>query len=151
MIRSIAGGLLCAAISMGVAHAASVDVKVLNKGTHGGMMVFEPSLVRIAPGDTVHFVAADKGHNVESIPGMAPDGATPFSGKMNQDLTVTFDKPGVYGVRCKPHYGMGMVAMVVVGDPVNEDAAKAITQPGKAKQVFGELFTQLDSTKAAAK
>jgi pseudoazurin len=82
---------------------------------------------------------------------MAPDGAAPFSGKMNEDLTVTFDKPGVYGVRCKPHYGLGMVGLVVVGDPVNEDAAKAVTQSGRAKQVFSQLFTELDTTKAAAK
>ena len=31
-------------------------------------------------------------------------------------LTVTFTVPGVYGVKCKPHYGMGMVALVVVGE-----------------------------------
>ena len=63
---------------------------------------------------------------------------------MSEDVSVTFDKPGVYGIRCKPHYGLGMVALVVVGDPaVNLDAAKAIKQPGKAKQAFDALFAQL--------
>ena len=116
---------------------------MLNKGTEG-MMVFEPSVVKVAPGDSVHFIATDKSHNVESIEGMIPAGATPFKGEMNQDLTVTFDQPGVYGVKCKPHYAMGMVALVVVGDPkVNLEAAKAVPQKGKAKKVFEELFGEL--------
>ena len=38
-------------------------------------MVFEPALVKVAPGDTVKFVATDKGHNAETIKGMLPDGA----------------------------------------------------------------------------
>jgi pseudoazurin len=151
MVRPIMYGALLAALSAGGVQAANVEVKALNKGAEGAMMVFEPALVRIAPGDTVRFVATDKGHNVESIKGMAPDGAAPFTSKMNEDVTVTFDKPGVYGVQCKPHYGMGMVALVVVGEPVNEDAAKSITQPGKARQSFSALFGQLDATKTAAK
>jgi pseudoazurin len=115
---------------------------MLNKGTDG-MMVFEPSIVKIAPGDTVHFVATDKGHNVMSIEGMAPGEAAPFKGTMGQDLTVTFDKAGIYGIECKPHYGMGMVGMVVVGEPQNVAEAKAVVQKGKAKQHFEKLFQQL--------
>jgi pseudoazurin len=131
-------------------RAAEVEIKELNKGAQGGIMVFEPAFVRIAPGDTVHFIPTDKGHDAASIPNMLPDGATPFQGKMSQDVVVTFDKPGVYGVRCVPHYGMGMVALIVVGNPVNEDAAKAIPQPGKAKQIFATLFQQLDTQKPAS-
>ena len=67
----------------------------------------------------------------------------PFVGKVNQDIAVTFDKPGVYGVKCLPHYGMGMVALVVVGTPANKDEAMAVTHPGKAKQVFATLFGKL--------
>ncbi|HMA14420.1 MAG TPA: pseudoazurin, partial [Kiloniellaceae bacterium] len=119
-------------------------VKMLNKGA-AGMMVFEPSLLKVAPGDTVHFIAADKGHNVMSVEGMTPEGATPFEGKMNEDLTVTFDKPGVYGVKCKPHYGMGMVGLVVVGNgDANADSAAALKQPGKAAQRFAALFAALE-------
>lgn len=121
------------------ASAADHEVKMLNKGADG-MMVFEPSLLKIAPGDTVHFVATDKGHNVMSIEGMMPEGATPFVGKMNEDLTVTFDKPGAYGFACKPHYGMGMVGLVIVGDPSNLTQAEAVPQKGKAKQHFEKLF-----------
>ena len=53
----------------GVAMADEVEVKMLNKGAEG-LMVFEPALVKIEPGDTVKFVATDKGHNAESIKGM---------------------------------------------------------------------------------
>ena len=51
---------------------------------------------------------------------------------------MKFDQAGIYGVKCAPHYGMGMVAMIVVGTPANEEQAKAVPQTGKAKQVFAD-------------
>jgi len=134
----------------GTALAAEVEVKMLNKGA-AGMMVFEPALVTIAPGDSVKFVATDKSHNAETIKGMVPDDAKPFAGKMNEDVTVTFDQAGVYGVKCMPHYGMGMVSLVVVGKPGNEEAARAVTHAGKAKTVFAGLFDKLAAERMAAK
>lgn len=131
-------GLLLA----GTAHAANHDVKMLNKGPKG-TMAFDPDFVTAAPGDTITFVPTDKSHLVESIKGMIPDGATPFQGKINQALTVTLDKEGVYGVKCAPHYPMGMVALIVVGKPVNLEQAKAVKQTGNAKKVFDELFAQV--------
>jgi len=129
----------------GAANAADHEVDTMNMSPHG-MFRLEPSLLKIAPGDTVHFVAKDKGHDVESIAGMLPDGAEPFKGQMNKDLSVTFTKPGVYGIKCNPHYGMGMVALVVVGDPAaNLKSAEAVSQPGKAKQAFADLFKQVDT------
>ena len=134
----------------GTALAAEVEVKMLNKGA-AGMMVFEPALVTIAPGDSVKFVATDKSHNAETIKGMVPDDAKPFAGKMNEDVTVTFDQAGIYGVKCMPHYGMGMVSLVVVGKPGNEEAARAVTHAGKAKAVFAGLFDKLAAERTAAK
>jgi pseudoazurin len=134
----------------GGAFAAEIEVKMLNKGAEGAM-VFEPALIKVAPGDTVKFISTDKGHNAETIKGMLPADATPFLGKLGADVAVTFDKPGVYGVKCLPHYGMGMVAMVVVGTPTNLDEAKAVPQVGKAKQVMAGLFEKLAGTKTAAK
>ena len=134
-------GLMAAGAVAGTAPAVAAEheVKMLNKGAEG-VMVFEPSLLEIAPGDTVHFVATDKGHNVLSIEGMSPEGTAPFSGKVNEDVTVTFDTPGVYGFECKPHYGMGMVGLVIVGDPANLADAKAVSHKGKAKKRFEQLF-----------
>ena len=134
----------------GGARAAEVEVKLLNKGSDGAVMVFEPAFVKIAPGDTVKFVSADKGHNAESIKGMLPEGAAPFLGKNNEDVAVKFEKD-VYGIKCLPHYGMGMVAMIVVGSPGNVDQAKAVPQVGKAKQVLATLFDKLEASKTAAK
>jgi pseudoazurin len=134
----------------GGANAAEVEVKMLNKGAEG-MMVFEPALIKVAPGDTVKFVATDKGHNAETIKGMLPDGAASFVGKSGEDIAVKFDQAGIYGVKCTPHYGMGMVAMIVVGTPANEEQAKAVPQVGKAKQVFAALFERLAATKTAAR
>jgi hypothetical protein len=54
-------------------------------------------------------------------------------------------------VKCLPHYGMGMVAMIVVGAPTNAEQAKAVPQVGKAKQVFATLFDKLDASKTASK
>jgi pseudoazurin len=147
-MKALLLGAAIALASLGSAAAAEVEIKMLDKGTEG-VMVFEPALVKIEPGDTVKFVAANKGHNVESIKTMIPADAAPFAGKMNEDATVSFDKPGVYGVKCLPHYAMGMVALIVVGTPSNLDEARAVTHPGKAKQVFATLFGKLPAQTAA--
>lgn len=119
--------------------ARTYTVKMLNRGA-AGIMVFDTSILRIKPGESVTFVPADMGHNAESIPGMVPAGAQPFKGAMNKPLTVTFTRPGVYGFKCAPHYSMGMVGVVVVGAPTNLAQAKAVNQPGRAKQVMTGLL-----------
>ena len=149
-MKAITLGTIALLLLGGAAAAAEIEVKMLNKGSDG-VMVFEPSLVKIEPGDTVKFVSTDKGHNAETINGMLPEGAAPFVGKVNQDIAVSFDKPGVYGVKCLPHHAMGMVALVVVGTPANQDEAKAVSHPGRAKQVFATLFGKLDAARTASK
>ena len=143
MRNKIAMAVAIAALMLaGAAQAADHQVQMLNKGDKGAM-VFQPDFIQAQPGDTVTFVPTDKGHDAESIKGMIPDGAEPFKGKMNEQITVTLDKEGVYGVKCTPHYGMGMVALVVVGKPVNLDAAKEVKQMGKAKKVFEALLAEV--------
>ena len=144
------GTILVALTLAGFAEAAEIEVKMLNKGTEGPI-VFEPALVKVEPGDTVKFIATDKGHNAEAIKTMLPEGATPFVGKINEEVIVTFDRPGVYGYKCTPHYGMGMVGIVVVGTPDNAEQAKAVVHPGKAKQTFAKLFDNLAAARTAAK
>ena len=140
MFRMFLAGALMALAATG-ANAAEVEVKMLNKGA-AGAMVFEPALVKIAPGDTVKFVPTDKSHNAETVPEMLPAGAEPFIGKLNEQVDVTFKQNGVYGIKCKPHYGMGMVVLIVVGEPTNLEAAAAAKHPGKAKQVFADLVAK---------
>src|SRR3546814_17257118 len=80
-----------AVATTGTASAAEIEVKMLNKGA-AGMMVFEPAFVKAEPGDTVRFVAVDKGHTAESIKGMLPEGAEPFAGQFNEEITVTLEQ-----------------------------------------------------------
>lgn len=137
----ILAAALAALVPM-AAQAADHEIQMLNKGDKG-VMVFQPDFVQAAPGDTVTFVPTDKGHDAESIKGMIPDGAEPFKGKISQPITVTLTTEGVYGVKCTPHYGMGMVALIVVGKPANLEAASAVKQIGKAKARFAELLAQV--------
>ncbi len=55
---------------------------MLDQGPDGQMMVFEPSFLKIEPGDTVTFVPTDKSHNSETILGMIPEGAEAWRGKI---------------------------------------------------------------------
>ena len=137
-MRTMAKGIVgAAAVILALAlpaAAANFEVHVLNKGAEGAM-VFEPAFVKVAPGDTVTFIPTDKGHNVETIKDMIPEGAQAFKSKMNETYKVTFDKPGAYGVKCTPHVGMGMVGLVTVGDaPANLDAVKTGKLPKKARE-----------------
>lgn len=128
------------------ARAAEHQVLLKTKGENGERNVFEPALLRIEPGDTVTFVPGMKGHNVTTIKGMVPAGAKSFKGKISKEITVTFDVPGVYGLRCLPHYGLGMVGLVVVGDDrSNLKEVRAKQLKGKAKARFEELFAALES------
>jgi pseudoazurin len=143
MVRSVTAALILLLGSTALASAADFEVDMLNKGPDGAM-VFEPPLTKVAVGDTVNFVAKDKGHDAETIPGMLPDGATPIKGQLSQDVSVTFTVPGVYGIKCLPHFSMGMVALGVVGDaPANLVAAKAAQVPPLAKKRLDPLFAQL--------
>lgn len=125
--------------------AATFEVHMKNAG-EGGAMVFEPMLTKIAVGDTVKFIPTDKSHNAETIRGMFPEGGTEFKGKLNEEIDVTFEVPGVYGIKCLPHHAMGMVAVVVVGDDLsNLEAVKAVRNPPKAKERFDAIFAQLEA------
>ena len=83
---SLGFALLSAAIAtfFGLASseglAAEHVVKMMNDNGKGEYMVFEPSFVVAAPGDTIKFVAVDQFHNAETIPEIWPEGAAPFQG-----------------------------------------------------------------------
>jgi pseudoazurin len=134
LMKATLGMAFAVAAMATAANAADFQVQMLNKGKDGAM-VFEPGLVKVAKGDTVTFVPTDKSHNAETIKGLIPEGAKPFKGKMNEALTVTFDTEGAYAIKCAPHVGMGMVALVVVGGaPSNLDAIKTAKLPKKARE-----------------
>ena len=128
------------------AFAATHTVEMLNKDPDNpkARMVFKPAFLKIEPGDTVVFKATDKGHNTVSVKGMIPEGATAWKSPMNKDFEVTLDKTGIYGYKCMPHFGMGMVGLIQVGDDKsNLEAAKGAKMLGKSKAVFAKLFENI--------
>ncbi len=112
------------------AMARDIVVKMKNQGT-GGAMVFEPAFVKAEVGDRIRFVPTDMSHNAETIPTMLPAGVTATVGGMNKEFVLTATKPGLYGIKCKPHYAMGMVGLVQVGKgpAANLSAARAVKLP----------------------
>lgn len=130
-------------LTSGAAHAAEHAVKMMNKG-ESGVMVFEPAALAAAPGDTIRFIPTDKSHNVEGIKGMLPEGVKPFKSKVNEEYVLTVTDPGYYGIKCSPHFSMGMVALIRVGDGAdNLDAAKAVKLPKKAAERMTAAFAVL--------
>jgi pseudoazurin len=127
------------ALFVGTAAGAEFTVNMVNKDATGKAMQFEPAFLKIAPGDVVHFVAVDKGHDSESI--AVPDGAEPWKGKISQNVDVTFTVPGLYAYKCTPHLVLGMVGLIQVGDEAaNLDAITALKLSGKAKARMDELL-----------
>ena len=117
--------------------SAEYTVKMLNNGKEG-LMVFEPAILSIEQGDTVLFEATDVSHNSASIPGMIPQGAMPWTGAMNQDVKVTFDKEGVYVYQCTPHSMMAMVGVIKVGVPNNLEIIKGKAEDQKKAFVMNK-------------
>ena len=123
--------------------AADHQVLMLNKDSEGRPMQFEPAFLKVAPGDTVTFVPQDKSHNSESFAGKIPEGAEGWKGKINEQITVTLTTEGYYVYRCLPHFALGMVGLIQVGESATLDAA-ALTDklPGKAKPRMEELIAE---------
>lgn len=138
----------CVAIAVALivptaATAADHEVKMLNQGSSGAAMVFEPLVVKAAPGDTITFVPTDKSHNSVSMKEGIPAGAQPWSGKINEKITISVTTPGVYMYQCSPHVAMGMIGAIVVGDAVNLDAVKNIRYPGGSKKTAEKIFSEI--------
>ena len=107
------------------------EVKMLNTGD-GGQMIFEPAVIKVSVGDTIHFKATDAAHNSASIDGMVPNGANSWSGALSQDISVVMDTEGVYVYQCDPHVMMAMVGVIQVGEAINLDDIKASAADKKA-------------------
>lgn len=110
----------------GLALSETYEVKMLNRGETGSM-VYEPDFLALQPGDTVRFIATHPSHNAASIPEIWPEAAPQVKGQINEEIEVTFDAPGFYGIKCSPHYTMGMVMLIQVGE--GEPGAISIPTP----------------------
>ena len=110
-------------------------------------MVFEPPVIKIQPGDSIKWLNANPGHNTVSINEMIPSGAKTWNGKMNEEIVVEFTEEGVYGYKCAPHYILGMVGLVIVGNPEsNLEQSKGFAEQAQSKFAmnknrFSEYFS----------
>ena len=111
------------------AIAAETTVEMLNS-KNGENLVFSEKFTKVT--------ATKPGHNAEFIPGGFPQGAEELHGQVGKDVAYTFNVPGIYLVRCAPHYGMGMVAVIEVDAPSNLDQIRQVYLPGKVRAVVDE-------------
>jgi pseudoazurin len=118
-------------LSQGSEH----EVKMLNSG-EGGQMIFEPAVLKVSVGDTIHFKAVDMSHNSAVIDGMLPAGAQVWAGQLNSDISVTLDTEGVYVYQCDPHVMMAMIGVIQVGEATNMNDIKAATNTLKSSFVM---------------
>ena len=130
-------------------YAAEHQIKMLSS-SDGKMMVFEPAVLKINKGDSVKWIATQPGHNSASINEMLPDDTKGWEGAVNEEISINFDIEGVYGYKCTPHYILGMVGLIVVGNSKNNfDAAKkfaleAETKFATNKDRFTKYFLKIE-------
>ena len=135
--------ILILILSFGVnLYSANHIVKMLNQGAEG-VMIFEPSVLKINPGDSVTFKSIDAAHNSASISEMIPENAQSWNSDLSRDITVNFNMPGVYVYQCTPHVMMAMVGVIQVGnDTSNLDTIKATAE--QFKSIFVMNQSRLD-------
>jgi pseudoazurin len=142
-VTFLVAGPLAGLMLTAPALAEDHQIQMLNKDSEGRAMQFEPAFLKIAPGDTVTFVATNKGHNSESILTLMLEGAEPWKGKINEEVTVTFDTEGFYAYKCQPHLGLGMVGLIQVGDaPAALDQAAVEKLPPRSEDRLMELIAE---------
>lgn len=111
---------------------------------------FSPAYVELNPGDSIRFLNSLGKHTVLSMENMMPEGAKPFAISHQKVAEVKFEKPGIYGIRCRVHYRYGMVMLVKVGKELpNLEQAKKAKVGRRAKKKFKELFQQLEASSSS--
>jgi pseudoazurin len=123
--------------------AATVEVEMLNR-LEKESMVYSKSIVNIQTGDTVKWLATTKGHNVQFL--KTPEGVGAFRSKLNVDTEYTFTVPGIYLYQCTPHKNMGMIAVVVVDNNLdNLEEISSSKVAGKSKGRLAKIIDTLNS------
>ena len=122
--------------------AANISIEMLNKDANGNRMVYSQEVAKIDVGDTVIWLPASKGHNVEII---SSPNKMKFKSKNGKEAKITFDTPGIYYYWCTPHKGMGMIGLVIVGDDLsNIDDIASAKAMGKSKKKLKNLLASLN-------
>ena len=126
-------------------NAADTTVEMLNK-LDKRSMVFSQEIVRINSGDTIYWISADPGHNVEFISkNGVPEGVEKFKSKVGKDAEYTFTVPGIYAYWCVPHKTMGMIGFVIVDEDLsNLESIKKVKFIGKSKKLAKNLLAEIE-------
>jgi len=114
---------LCLLLCSGMVNAKDYTVKLLTQGSDGKMMVFEPNFIKIAQGDSINFVPSDSSHNAVSF--SVPSEKSSFKTPYGKATKITFNEEGVVLVKCLPHFPLGMIGVVQIGDNIDSTKAKA--------------------------
>ena len=145
--RSIGLGfalLIAGFATQAVAETFTVKMMSNDPAMPDKSMYFDPPLLHVQLGDTVVFEPTQVGHNTASKRDMIPAGAGSWNSPMDTPFEVTFTTDGTYGYVCFPHYSMGMVGLILVGDySVNLEEARQVKHRGNAKAAFRALFAQV--------
>tara|TARA_B100000767_G_scaffold224428_1_gene213511 strand:+ start:21 stop:464 length:444 start_codon:yes stop_codon:yes gene_type:complete len=125
------------------AFAETYEVQMLNK-LEKERNIFNPSILYVKSGDTVKWISVNKGHNIAFTKKGVPEGVELYKSKINTDAEYTFNTSGIYAYNCTPHYGLGMIAFVVVDEDLsNFDQVAKIKYPGKSKKLAKALLEQI--------
>jgi len=113
------------------AHVVIVQLVLRNNPTVP--FAFEPSVVRVQPGDTVRFTeAANAIHNVRFVsqaPGAKLGGAAvgPYLSKVGETYALVIDSRfavGKYEYVCEPHQMLGMKGTMIVSERQTAEGTK---------------------------
>ncbi|APX14113.1 pseudoazurin [Tateyamaria omphalii] len=147
-LAALAGSYATAKTAAPGAEGAKHTVLMLNADCNDRniLNVFDPAILHVDQGDSVTFLATDPSHNSASKRGMIPNGAAPWNGGIDEEITVTLKVPGIYGYLCLPHYELGMVGLIVVArDLSNLAQVKKVRHPGRARTNFRTLLNALQA------
>lgn len=120
------------------AQVSAQEIHVINAEAR----IFNPDVIYIQPGDSVKFVNMTS-HDTQSVEGLIPEGAEHWASGMGNNVTYALDVEGVYAYVCLPHIGFGMMGAIVVGEPVNIDAAMDYAKAnlkGPYRRLIGKLL-----------
>jgi len=121
--------------------AVAVAAEIKTYTVLGQATSFNPKILFINPGDTVQWVNMTI-HDSVSMQGLIPEGAEPWKFNIGQNGAVTLPEEGVYIYKCIPHYPVGMVAAIIVGNPVNIAQVQA-NATGRSKGIVIKVVKAL--------
>ena len=109
-----------------------------DRDSAGNRFVFDKEILSISSEDSVTWLPADKGHNIEMV--SSPNNLK-FSSSTGEEVTLKLEDPGIYYYRCSPHKSAGMIDLIIVDNNYsNIEQIKSSNARGKAKIKLNSLL-----------